>query len=66
MCVGMMEGYSGNGDYSSEDMTNWLSPSEDELDIVGEAIMEDSTDDDGLDIPSPSVPLSPGLSIATS
>ena len=59
MCVGMMEGYSGNGDYSSEDMTNWLSPSEDELDIVGEAIMEDSTDDDGLDIPSPSVPLSP-------
>ena len=54
-----MEGYSGNGDYTSKDMTSWLSASEDELDFVGEASMEDNINDDGLGIPSPSVPLCP-------
>ena len=37
MCVGNMEGYSGSGDCTSEDMASWLSPSKDELDIVREA-----------------------------
>ena len=59
MCVGTMEGFIGSGYCSSEDMGTLLSASEDELDIVGEANFYDSTDEDGGDLPSPSIPLCP-------
>ena len=59
MCVDKMEGYSGAGDCSSEDMVSWLSTSEDDLDIVGEDTMYDSTDEAPLEASSPSVPLCP-------
>src|SRR6202048_169914 len=56
MCVGTMDGFSERGDWSSEDMATWPSASEDDLDIVGEASMDGSADEDHLDVPSPSVP----------
>src|ERR1700737_1001812 len=59
MCVGTMDGFSERGDWSSEDMATWPSASEDELDIVGKATVDDSVDDDLLDFPSPSVPHCP-------
>ena len=59
MCVGTMEGFIGSGYCSSKDMGTWLSASEDEIDIVGEATFDDSTDEDGVDLPSPSIPLCP-------
>jgi hypothetical protein len=37
-------------------MATWPSPSEDELDIVGEATMDESVDNDHVDLPSPSAP----------
>jgi hypothetical protein len=40
-------------------MATWLSTSEDELDIVGEATMDDSAEEDHLGLPSPSVPFCP-------
>jgi hypothetical protein len=60
MCVGTMDGYSGGGYTSSEDMATWPSASEDELDIVGEATM----DDDHVDLPSPSTPHRPSVECA--
>ena len=42
MCVGMVEGFSGRGDCSFEDMATWLSASNDELDIVGNATINDN------------------------
>jgi hypothetical protein len=39
MCVGTMDGCSGIGYSSSEDMATWPFASEDELDSVGEATM---------------------------
>jgi hypothetical protein len=53
MCVGTMDGCSGIGYSSSEDMATWPSVSENELDIVGEATMNESVDDDHVDLPSP-------------
>ena len=44
-----MEGCSGKEDCSSEDMATWLFASEDELDIVGEATMDDIAREDHLD-----------------
>jgi hypothetical protein len=64
MCVGNMDGYSGGGYTSSEDMATWPSASEDELDIVGEATMDESGDDDHVDLPSPSTPLRPRVECA--
>ena len=55
MCVGTMDGFSERGDWSSEDMATWPSTYEDELDIVEEATMDDSADEDHLDLPTPSV-----------
>ena len=56
MCAGTMEGYTGSGNSSSEDMATWLSASEDEMDIVGEATLDESADEDLSGLPSPSVP----------
>ena len=64
MCVGTMYGYSGRGYLSYEDMASWPSAFEDELDIVGEATMDDNTDEDYLDLPSPSVPHCPNIECA--
>jgi hypothetical protein len=54
-----MDGYTGGGYSSLEDMGTWPSASEDELDIVGEATMDESSDEEVLDIPAPSVPHRP-------
>src|ERR1700738_5738372 len=59
MCVGKMDGYTGRGFSSGEDMATWPSASEDDLDIVGEATMDESSDEEHLDIPLHSVPDSP-------
>ena len=48
-----MDGYSGEGYSSCEDMATWLSASEDELDFVGEPTMDESVDDDHVDLRSP-------------
>ena len=48
MCVGTMEGFSGRRDCPSKNIATWLSASKDELDIVGEATMDDSTEEDHL------------------
>jgi hypothetical protein len=45
MCVGTKDGYSGRKYLSSEDLATWPSASEDKLDIVGEAIMDESADE---------------------
>ena len=54
-----MEGYSGRGNSSSEDMATWLFAFEDELYIVGEGIMDDIAGEGHLGLPLPSVPFSP-------
>ena len=59
LCVGTMDGYRGTGYSSSEDMATWPSASDDELDIVGEATMDESADEDDLDLPLPTIPHSP-------
>ena len=46
MCVGTIEEFNRRGDCSSGDMATWLSASEDELDIVREATMNDSAEED--------------------
>ena len=40
--LGTMEGFGGREDFSFKDMTTWLFTYEDELDIVGEATIDDS------------------------
>jgi hypothetical protein len=45
-------------------MATWLCASEDELDIVREATMNDSAEEDHLDLPLPSIPLCPILECA--
>jgi hypothetical protein len=57
--VGTMDGYTDRGYSSFEDMGICPSASEDELDIVGEAIMDKSSDEEQLAIPTPSVTHSP-------
>ena len=59
MCVGPMEGLREIGGWSSEDMATWPSAPDDEVDIVGEATMDESGHEDHLDLPSPSVPHCP-------
>jgi hypothetical protein len=59
ICVGTMDGYTDRGYSSFEDMGTSPSASEDELDIVGEAIMDGSSDEEQLAIPTPSVPHTP-------
>ena len=59
ICVGTMEGFCGRGYCSSEDIVTRLSASEDELDIVGEATMDDIAEEDHLGLPALSVPFSP-------
>jgi hypothetical protein len=59
LCEGTMDGHSGGGCSSSEDMATWPSASEDELDIVGEAIMVESVDGKHVDLPASSAPHSP-------
>jgi hypothetical protein len=59
-----MEGFSGSGYCSSDDMAYWSSASEDEVHIVGEESIHETTDEDGLDLPSPSIPLCPTVECA--
>ena len=59
MCVGMMEGFNKKRDCSSEDMATWLFAYEDELDIVGKAIMDNSAEKDHLQGPSFFIPFCP-------
>jgi hypothetical protein len=59
LCEGTMDGHSEGGYSSSEDMAIWPSSSEDDLDIVGEAIMDESVDGEHVDLPAPSAPHSP-------
>jgi hypothetical protein len=54
-----MDGCSGGGYTSSEDMATWPSASEDELDIVGEVSVDESVDDDHVDLASPCIPHCP-------
>ena len=54
-----MEGFIGWGDFSSRNMGTWLSAFEDELDIVGEATMDDNVDEDHLGDPLAFVPFCP-------
>jgi hypothetical protein len=65
MCVGTMDGCNGGGYTSSEDMATWPSASEDELDIVGEASVDESVDDDHADLASPSIPHCPLVECAS-
>ena len=59
ICVGTMDGYSGRGYSSSEALDPWPSASKDELDIVREATMDESADEDHLDVPLPIIPHCP-------
>lgn len=57
VCVGMdsMEGLSGRVHCSYEEEGGWLSPSKDELDIVGKLGMDDNVEEEHVGTPSPSV-----------
>ena len=48
MCVGTIEWFSRREDYSSDDIVTWLSRSEDKLDIVDEATLDENTHEDHL------------------
>ena len=57
MCVGTMEGFSERGDWSYEVIEIWISAFEDEVDIVKEAIIDDSAKENHFGGPLSSVPL---------
>ena len=59
MCIGTMKGFREIEGWSSEDMANWPCASEDEVDIVGEATMDESAHEDHLHLLSPYVPYCP-------